>query len=162
MSRLDSFIRRLEAQRILLNWAAEQIAGKSGSVLELGLGNGRTYDHLREKLSDREIYAFDRTVNANPRSIPPQQYLILGDFADTLPAFAGRHPAQAALVHSDAGLGEPEANARQVAMISRMVPPLAAAGALVLSDQQLSHPSLQPQSLPPSVPANRYYVYCRV
>ncbi|MGH6887075.1 MAG: class I SAM-dependent methyltransferase, partial [Geminicoccales bacterium] len=48
MSRLDSFIRRLEAQRACLDLAAARIADLPGPVLELGLGNGRTYDHLRE------------------------------------------------------------------------------------------------------------------
>lgn len=162
MSRLDSFIRRLEAQRTLLNWATAEVRQRAGIVLELGLGNGRTYDHLREKLPGRAIYAFDRAVNANPRSIPPEEYLVLGDFGDTLPTFANAHPQQAALIHADAGLGDPEANARQVAMISKLLPPLAASGALVLSDQPLSHPALQQQSLPDSVPANRYFVYLRV
>ena len=143
MSRLDSFIRRLEAQRILLNWAAREIIGRDGLVLELGLGNGRTYDHLRESLPEWPIYAFDRAVNANPRSIPPQEFLVLGDFADTLPAFARQHSREAVLVHSDAGLGDPEANARQVRMISELLPPLTAAGALVLSDQKLEHPLLR-------------------
>ena len=161
MSRLDSFIRRLEAQRILLNWAVEKIAGHSGLVLELGLGNGRTYDHLREKLPGRPIYAFDRAVNANPRSIPPEEYLVLGDFTETLPAFARRHPSGAALIHSDAGLGDPEANARQVRMISESLPPLAASGALVLSDQRLDHPLLRQQPLPPSISADRYFIYRR-
>ncbi len=60
MSRLDSFIRRMLAQRACLNWAAEAVAGIAGPVLELGLGNGRTYDHLRELLPEREIYVFER------------------------------------------------------------------------------------------------------
>ena len=55
MSRLDSFIRRLEAQRACLNQAAALIVGLDGAVLELGLGNGRTYDHVRELFPDREI-----------------------------------------------------------------------------------------------------------
>jgi hypothetical protein len=42
MSRLESAIRRLEAQRDCINWAAERIAGMPGHILELGLGNGRT------------------------------------------------------------------------------------------------------------------------
>ena len=162
MSRLDSFIRRLEAQRIVLNWAAEQIAGHSGLVLELGLGNGRTYDHLRERLPDRTIFAFDRAVNANPRSIPPERYMMLGDFSETLPAFARQHPSGAALIHSDAGLGDPEANARQVQMISELVPPLATPGALIISDQKLVHPALQKQPLPPSVNPDRYFIYRRI
>jgi hypothetical protein len=36
MSRLDSFIRRLEAQRACLNLAATLIDGLDGAVLELG------------------------------------------------------------------------------------------------------------------------------
>ena len=66
MSRLDSFIRRLEAQRACLNRAAELIRDIDGFVLELGLGNGRTYDHLRELFPDRDILRL-RT----PRRGPP-------------------------------------------------------------------------------------------
>ncbi|MFN9941622.1 MAG: class I SAM-dependent methyltransferase, partial [bacterium] len=67
MSRLESFIRRLEAQRRCLDWAAQAIAGYPGAVLELGLGNGRTYDHLRDRLGPaRAIYAFDRQLAAHP------------------------------------------------------------------------------------------------
>jgi hypothetical protein len=54
MTRLDSAIRRLMAQRALLDWAAQDIASRPGLVLELGLGNGRTYDHLRERLPGRK------------------------------------------------------------------------------------------------------------
>ena len=48
MSRLDSFIRRMQAQRDCLNAAAGLIADVPGVVFDLGLGNGRTFDHLRE------------------------------------------------------------------------------------------------------------------
>lgn len=162
MSRLDSFIRRLEAQRALLNWAAAELSRQPGLALELGLGNGRTYDHLREKLPGWKIIAFDRQNNANPRSVPPAGHLLLGEFAAILPEFAQSHPKAAKLIHCDAGLGDPEANAKQVAMLSQWVPPLAAPGALVLSDQQLSHPELQLQPLPVPIPPNRYFVYTRL
>jgi len=63
LSRLDSFIRRLEAQRLCLDWATARIAATPGVVLELGLGNGRTYDHLASRLGPgREIHAFARRV----------------------------------------------------------------------------------------------------
>ena len=55
MSRLDSFIRRLEAQRACLGEAVRLAKGIDGFVLELGLGNGRAYDHLREICPEREI-----------------------------------------------------------------------------------------------------------
>ena len=88
MSRLDSFIRRLEAQRACLNRAAELIRGIDGIVLELGLGNGRTYDHLRELFPDRDIYVCERRVAAHPDCVPPPERLILGDMRETLPAAA--------------------------------------------------------------------------
>ena len=51
MSRLDSVIRRLTSQKLALEWAADIIRHLDGAVLELGLGNGRTYDHLRENIA---------------------------------------------------------------------------------------------------------------
>ncbi|MGB1448128.1 MAG: class I SAM-dependent methyltransferase, partial [Arenicellales bacterium] len=54
MSRLDSMIRRLEAQRACLAAATESVRELPGAFLELGLGNGRTYDHLRELAPKRE------------------------------------------------------------------------------------------------------------
>ena len=42
MSRLDSFIRRMSAQRDCLNHVADLLADVEGPVMELGLGNGRT------------------------------------------------------------------------------------------------------------------------
>lgn len=70
MSRLDIFIRRMQAQRDCLNAAAAMIADIPGAVFDLGLGNGCTFDHLRETLTDREVFVFDRVVNANPKSTP--------------------------------------------------------------------------------------------
>lgn len=161
MSRLDSFIRRLTAQRDVLNWAIGEVAARDGLVLEIGLGNGRTYDHLRAGLPAERIYAFDRANNANPRSIPPQDHLILGEFADTLPAFAARYAGSAALVHSDVGLGDPEANAQQVIRMSSWLPPLLGSGALLLSDQKLTHPDLILQPMPVPIPADRYFLYTK-
>ncbi|WP_374304263.1 class I SAM-dependent methyltransferase [Ferrovibrio sp.] len=161
MSRLDSFIRRLQAQRDVLNWAMGVIGDKTGLVLEIGLGNGRTYDHLRSGLGAERIYAFDRANNANPRSYPPADRLILGEFAQTLPAFAAAHPGGAVLAHSDAGLGDPEANARQMIMLADVLPLLLAPGGILFSDQKMSHPALLPQPMPVPIPPERYFMYIR-
>ena len=55
MSRLESFIRRLQAQQACLDDDAAQVAQRPGVIFELGLGNGRTYDHLRARLPGRDI-----------------------------------------------------------------------------------------------------------
>mgnify|MGYP001354323129 CR=1 FL=1 len=42
MSRLDSFIARMKAQRDCLNFLKPAIEALPGPILEVGLGNGRT------------------------------------------------------------------------------------------------------------------------
>ena len=162
MSRLDSFIRRLEAQRLVLDWAAEAISDRAGLVLELGLGNGRTYDHLRESLHDRQIHVFDREAKANPRSMPPADALVLGDMADTLPSFAARHGRSAVLIHVDATTGVPERDRVDLAWLPRHIVALAQDDSLILSGSELEHSALIPIALPEGVPAGRYFAYRRV
>lgn len=159
MSRLDSFIRRLEAQRACLGLAAAQIAELPGPVLELGLGNGRTFDHLRELLPEREIFVFEREVNAHPDCIPDAGHLILGDVRTTLPRAGRRLPGPAALVHSDVGTGDAARNTELATWLAGVLPPLLADRAWVVSDQPLATPALLPQAPPPGIAGNRYFLY---
>jgi hypothetical protein len=159
VSRLDSFIRRLQAQRACLDHAVALIRGLPGPVLELGLGNGRTYDHLRERLPGRDIYVCDRQVAAHPDCIPPEPFLILGDVRDTLPQLAHRLCATAALVHADLGSGDEEASRRQAAQLSPLIASLLCPHGIVISDQPLSAPRLQPLPLPEGVKPGRYFLY---
>jgi hypothetical protein len=85
---------------------ATAIDGLPGPVVELGLGNGRTYDHLRQRLPDREIYVFERKVAAHPNCIPPDERLILGDMEETLESPRRHLPQPAAMIHSDIGTGD--------------------------------------------------------
>jgi S-adenosyl-L-methionine methyltransferase len=159
MSRLQSFIRRLSAQVAVLDRACELVAGIPGPVLEIGLGNGRTYDHLRSRLKGREIFAFDRALAAHPACVPDNRHLILGDFADTLPGMGGRMGRAAALAHCDIGSGDEEATARLAAWLGPVLMTLLAPGAVVAADQPLAAPGLAPLPLPPSVAEGRYFLY---
>jgi hypothetical protein len=93
----------MQAQRDCLNAAAGMITDVAGSVFDLGLGNGRTFGHLRETLPDREVFVFDRVVNANPKSTPDGEHLFLGEVVDQLAAQQARFTGAVALVHSDPG-----------------------------------------------------------
>ena len=159
MSRLDSFIRRLEAQRACLDLAAGAIGNLPGIVLELGLGNGRTYDHLRERLPDREIIVFEREVRAHPDCIPDDAHLVLGAIEDTLPAFAESHAKQAVLVHSDIGTGDAARNRALAGWLADALPPLLGSGSFVVADQPLDGPPLARQPLPGGIAADRYFIY---
>ena len=159
MSRLDSFIRRLQAQRACLEYAAGQIRDLPGPVLELGLGNGRTYDHLRELLPEREIFVFERAVNAHPDCIPDPAYLILGDVRATLPQARTRLPGAAVLAHLDVGTGDAAGNAELAVWLSDALPPLLASGAWVVSDQALRAPALTAHPPPVGIAPERYFLY---
>jgi hypothetical protein len=158
MSRLDSFIRRVSAQRDCLNMAAELIADIPGPILELGLGNGRTFDHLRALFPGREIFVFDRRVAAHPDCIPDDNHMILGDITETLATAMDIIGTPAAMAHCDIGTGEKESNARLIATIAPMVNALMAPGGIVCSDQEYNVDSWELLPLPDGVNPGRYFV----
>jgi hypothetical protein len=167
VSRLDSFIRRLEAQRACLNHAAELIARLDGPVLELGLGNGRTYDHLRELFQQRNgpwrnIYVCERRVAAHPDCIPPEDYLLLGDMFDTLPAAHAQLAGRVALAHFDAGTGDAAANLDLAAGLRPLVMPLLRIGGVLVTQQAMDGPELASLPLPDGIATGRYHLYRRV
>ena len=159
MSRLLSAIRRLEAQRACLDMAAATIAPVAGPVFELGLGNGRTYDHLRTVLPKREIFVFEAHVNAHPDCIPDDAHLILGDLRETLPAAAERFAGRVALVHSDIGTGDPVRNAAFAKWLGLELIRFLAPGAVVASDQELQALAGMALPLPDGVDPGRYFLY---
>ena len=161
MTRLDSAIRRLTAQRDVLNWASGVIA-PTGLVLEIGLGNGRTYDHLRTRLPGREIYVFERSPAAHPDCIPPDGRLLVGDIFETLPRFAERFgPGSAALIHTDIGSGDEDSNRDVALRLSPMLENLLQPAGLLLGDRAFRMPLCRDISAETGVPEGRYFVYRR-
>ena len=161
MSRLDSFINRMVAQRACLNFIAPHLGGPglTEPVLELGLGNGRTYDHLRELFPSAPIFVFDRAMRANPKSAPPEAMMILGDVRETLPAIRPRLGAGARLIHSDIGDGSRDTTEPLVRALEQALPPLLADGAYIIADQKMSVPNWHPLPLPDGVAEGRYYIW---
>ena len=158
MSRLDSAIRRLQAQRGCLDLAAALLDGVPGHVFELGLGNGRTYDHLRDRFPRREIFVFEMKISAHPSCIPDDDHLFLGDVLEELPVVTERFRGAVALLHADIGSGVAEANRRLAARISPLLPPLLTPGALVVTDQRMTLPAATPIPLPEGVAPGRYHM----
>jgi hypothetical protein len=161
VSRLDSFIRRLQAQRACLAYAVERVRYLQGVFLELGLGNGRTYDHLRELCPEREIFCFDRHNAAHPDCVPDVDHLVLGDIRATLPVFLDHEPGRVVLIHADFGSGHRDRDARVAAEVAALLPPLLHSGGVVLSDQVLDRAGLDSLEVPADVPPDRYFMYAR-
>ena len=106
MSRLASALRRLQAQKIVLDWSAKNIHKQRGVVLEFGLGNGRTFDHMRKLFLQRDIYVFEREIAAYPDCIPHPALQFIGDFRDSIPRAIEQLGRSAALAYLDIGTGQ--------------------------------------------------------
>jgi len=159
MSRLDSFIRRLTAQRDILNAVVDLVNGAQGPVLEFGLGNGRTYDHLRELFPDRRIIAFDREVRSYSSSTPPEENMVTGDIRESGQAFLG---IGAALAHADIGTGHDEIDAVTLTWLPQLMVGVLVKGGIAVSGLPLERPELEPIALPTGVKEGRYYLYRRI
>ena len=162
MSRLDSFIRRLEAQRACLDMAAELVGGLDGPALELGLGNGRTYDHLRELCPDRQIYVCERRVAAHPDCVPPPEFLLLGDMRDTLRAAREWLEGRIALAHLDTASGDVAASRALAVELVPLIVPLLRQGAVLVSEPSIAAAELARLEPPEGVAAGRYNLYRRI
>ncbi len=149
----------MQAQRTCIEAACALIADLPGVVFELGLGVGRTYSHLSEKLPDREIYVFDRQVLPHVVSVPPASHLVLGELADTLPQAVERFRGKVALLHTDVGSADIAYGMKTAAFISQHVPVALAPGAVILSDQALNVSGAVAMALPDGVAEDRYHMY---
>lgn len=90
--------------------------------MEFGVASGSTLTHLATTipLRHRTIYGFDSFhglpepwatypaghFRCDPPQLPDNCRLVVGLFADTLPAFLATHPGNAALIHIDCDLYE--------------------------------------------------------
>ena len=157
MSRLDSFIRRMSAQRDGLNWAAREIGDLGGGVLELGLGNGRTFDHIRELFPDRQIAVVERAPNPSALSTPRDDQLWVGEAEPMLEAIARAHPRGMALAHYDLGFGDKARDVEEAARLSPLIASCMASGALIVSAQPLT--GFEQIKGPDTIAPGRYYFY---
>ena len=162
MSRLDSFIRRLEAQRTCLDFAARLVRCVEGDVLELGLGNGRTYDHLRQLFPDRKIYVCERRLAAHPDCVPPAEYLLFGDMRDTLRTVRELLGSQIALAHLDPGTGDLAESRALAVELTPLIVPLLRSGGVLVSEPALASDQLSPLEPPDNVAPERYNIYRRI
>jgi hypothetical protein len=166
VSRLESFLRRLLTQRLLLDRACQELNelgdALPGPAIELGLGNGRTYDHLREKLERRRIIVFDRQLVAHPASRPPEEDLVLGEIRTTGMAHAEQHGAVAALLHADLGNGVAADDLKLQAWLPAVAHALVRPGGKVITSTELRHPGLQSEPAPDETPREDFFIYRRM
>ncbi|SON53736.1 S-adenosyl-L-methionine methyltransferase [Hartmannibacter diazotrophicus] len=158
MSRLDSVIRRLTAQRDILDSLAEALKGVPGPILELGLGNGRTYDHLRELFPGRRIIAFDRHAHSFAQSTPDPEDMVLGEIRETIRAFVG---SDAAMAHADIGTGHDDLDAETLTWLPDAMAGVLRPGGLAVSGLPLPHSLLVELPVPAGIPDGRYFLYRR-
>lgn len=160
-SRLDLFINRMVSQRACLNHAADLTKDMAGPVFELGLGNGRTYHHMRQIMPDREIYVFERAVGSHPDSTPPEDMVLLGDVYDTLPQALKRFGPTASLIHADLGGHDRTKNDAFARKISPVIEPMLAVGGLMVASDKMYFNELTKIELPADAVLGRCFIYQR-
>ncbi len=156
MSRLESMRRRLTAQIDGINWAADLIKDTPGDVLEMGLGNGRTYDHLRQEITGRRIWVIDRVLKSHPSCIPPEDDFLQGEAEDMLTKLADAGHKMA-LAHYDFGHGVKELDVAEGGTLSPFIAAVMTPGGLVLSQQPLV--GLEQIKGPDTIDPERYLFY---
>lgn len=161
MSRLDLFIDRMVSQRACLDAAIAQTAAMTGPVFELGLGNGRTYHHLRERITGRNIFVFERAIASHPDSTPPEDRVIPGDVNETLLQALDRFGATASLIHADLGGHSRQKNDIFARKISPLVEPLLTQGGLMVASDRMYFGTLKEQPLPDGAVEGRCFIYQR-
>lgn len=161
MSRLENLIYRFQVQKSHLDRAVRYCSDQKGIVLEIGLGSGRSFDHLREKMSERDIFAFDHRVETHPGCEPAEHERVLGEVMETLPQFAQEHKDQAALIHIDVGSKKFEQDIDRYKSYLPSLKKLLKMGSVIVSDRPFDDPDLLPL---PEVEENknwRYFSYIK-
>ncbi|MGV6849765.1 MAG: class I SAM-dependent methyltransferase [Marinibacterium sp.] len=161
MTRLDVFIDRMVSQRACLDYAIAETAALPGPAFELGLGNGRTYHHMRARISGRDIFVFEREIAAQPNSRPDPAFAILGDVTETLPAALDRFGATVSLIHADLGGPDLARNDAFARRISPLVAPLLLPGGILVTSDRMYFDDLAELPLPEGAVPGRCFVYQR-
>ncbi len=159
MSRLDSFIRRMSAQRDILNDLTFRIDGIAGAIFEFGLGSGRTYDHLREIFPARRIVVFESVTKGMPLQRVAREDLQMGDIRNTTASWPD---GCAALIHTDIETGVREHDAELTAWLPDLVGRLLVRGGYAVSSSNLLDPRLCPCPVPAGIEDNRYHLLRRI
>ena len=149
----------------MLDWAMQESKPRNGLILEFGLGNGRTYDHLRQNLPGREIYVFERKL-ARQTLLPDDTHLILGDIRESLPPFSAQHRGSAisSTVTSAAAMPTPMPRSQLFSLpifCSFLRRAVWSWRTRKIWPQAVDHAS--PKTLPPpaGVMPGRYFIYCK-
>ncbi len=159
MSKLDSFIRRMTAQRNCLNHAAQLVKDHPGTVFEFGLGNGRTYDHLKELLPLHDIYVFERNPSALASCTPPEDHLFTGEILEALAGGIDRFKRSVTLLHNDLGTSDKAAYMELILKLTPLVEGIMVPGGIIVSNSEFNVGSWETLPLPEGVKPGRYYLY---
>jgi hypothetical protein len=160
MSRLDDLICRFSAQKATLDMATEAVRSKQGLVVELGLGSGRTFDHLRKRLPNKRIFTFDYAVNTHPGCEPLQDQLILGPIEETLAGFTKQHQGEVVLIHVDLGTKDLIRDQQLMTRLSPYIDKLVMSAGYIVSDRELKISRFEPIE-PNLLMGWPYYLYLK-
>lgn len=139
---------RALAGRVEMLAYAARLAPPEGLVLEFGVATGWSISQLARLLPQRRIFGFNSfdglpqawatmekgAFAQSPPQVPGNVELVVGPFAETLPAFVQVHPETVALLHVDCDLYASTATVFEH-LADRIGP-----GAVILFDEYWNYP----------------------
>lgn len=149
----------MTAQRDCINHAAGLIKNIPGVVFELGLGNGRSYDHMRQTLPDRDIYVFDRQVCSLSSCRPPDEKIFIGEVVHTLIMAGEIFSKKGALLHNDLGTSDCEKYKKLMDEITPLLESILMPGAIIISNTPIHTDAWERISGPQGIKQEHYYLY---
>ena len=162
LSRLESTILRQISQKACLDYGINMARKVNGHVVELGLGMGYTFDHLRRSFTARQLYAFDLELFTHKKLTPFETQLRLGDIRETFPRFAKHNFQKVALLHIDIRTNNFKRDTAVYSRVEAAIEEAMAPNGIVVSDRELN---LNGFKLGPPLAATQdwpYFLYIRV
>lgn len=154
----------MQAQRACIELAASLVSELDGPVLELGLGQGRTFDHLQETFPNRKVYLIDDMMKPADGIRLDPSLAIKGDVLDLLAHFARDHGPAFTVVHSDLGGSRWDDLTPDIPVIkclSKWLPQITLPGAAIISNLPIESNLLIENDLPIGIRKGKIFFYRR-
>lgn len=159
MSRLEGFIRRMEAQKAHIDRAVSFLK-EPNTIFEFGIGAGRTLDHLVQSFPKTPIFAFENDEQCL-NNIPSNSNVtpVLGDIFLNLPIYAEQYARRTSLIHVDIGGAFNEQNKNITKRLTPYFLSLLSPSGILISSIAVEAEPLQGLPVLPGIRRTKYHSY---
>ncbi len=142
LTKIEKFARRLPVQLEYINQAIEETKDMDGTILELGLGGGRTLEYLEKKTSS-PILVFEKSTHSTLKNNRTTTQLVRGDFFTTIPQTCEEMNVDVRMIHADIGTSDYIGDISRFDPLCKIFTKIVPTGGVVICDRPLNFPSFK-------------------